>query len=276
MTASTVPYDILALDVDGTLVGTTGEISPRLLAALQEAQARGIGVCLCTGRPLRATQRYLEALGTRIPPVTFNGALVPSPDGGEPLVAAALPWELVQELIAEAQENGDYIELHTAERYYVERLGLAGEYQARKFGYDPIVGPFPDLRDEPILKAQFAARSEAQRTCLVRLSERLAGRAAFDWGVSPGFDGYLVSVLRRGVDKCASLGALLGALGVPWERVLAAGDSPSDLPYVQRAGYGVVMGNAPEAVRRQAPHLAPSVEEEGLSRILERVVLGRG
>lgn len=269
-------FDLLILDVDGTLVGEEGDPSPRLLAALREAQSRGIGICLCTGRPLRATQRYLQALDGAVPPVVFNGALVPSlVPGHVPLLCEPLPPECLAALVSHARAHGDYLELHTAEAYYVERLGKEGAYQGQKFGYGPLVGPFPTSWTEPILKAQFVVHTVAQQERLRALADALAEQMTFSWGVSPGYEGHFVNVMRRGVDKGAALDLLLVALGIPWKRVFAAGDSPSDLGYIRRAGYGLVMGNAPPQVRTQAPHLGRSVEEDGLALAIERVVLGK-
>jgi hydroxymethylpyrimidine pyrophosphatase-like HAD family hydrolase len=79
--------------------------------------------------------------------------------------------------------------------------------------------------------------------------------------------------MAAGVEKDTALDAVLATVGIPWERVLAAGDSPSDLGYVRRAGCGVILGNASAAVRAQAPYVAPPVAEDGLAQAVERWVL---
>ncbi len=73
-----------------------------------------------------------------------------------------------------------------------------------------------------------------------------------------------------GVSKETALNTLLAHLGISWRRVLAAGDSPSDLGYVKRAGLGVIMGNAPVEVRQAAPYVADSVEEDVLAKVIEQ------
>lgn len=268
------PFDLLALDVDGTLVGESGAISPRLRTALMRARECGVRICLCTGRPWAATQRYLDELEISTPPVVFNGALAPSLRGGEPLVHRPLPRAVVETLVAEARRCGDYLELHTAADLYIERLGAEGEYQQAKLGLRAITGPFEHLWEQaPILKAQYVIRSQEQRERIEALSRAMADRALFSWGVSPGFEGWFINVTQRGVEKSASLDVVLHGLGIRWERVLAAGDSPSDLAYVRRAGFGVIMGNAPKATLDQAPHVAPSVDEDGLAQVIEQRVL---
>ena len=267
-------YDLLALDVDGTLIGEDHELSLRLRLALDLAHERGTHIVLCTGRPLAATLPLWESLHLATPPVVFNGALVPALDGGEPLVCQPLPGEALSLLIQHALTYDDFLEVHTARDCYVHRLGFEGRYQRTKLRIQSVVSPLDKLHlEEPVLKAQYVIRTEEQRQRIVALGPRIAPWAELSWGVSPGFDGHFVNVMRAGVDKSVALDRLLAALSIPWSRVFAAGDSPSDLSYVNRAGYGVIMGNAPEAVRRQAPHVAPSVAEDGLAKVLESVVL---
>ena len=44
-------YQLLALDLDGTLTNSEKVISPRTLSALQAAQAKGVKIVLASGRP---------------------------------------------------------------------------------------------------------------------------------------------------------------------------------------------------------------------------------
>ena len=54
-------FDLLALDVDGTLVGSDPGIARRVLQVLRRVRERRMRICLCTARALAATQRYLGA-----------------------------------------------------------------------------------------------------------------------------------------------------------------------------------------------------------------------
>ena len=264
---------LLALDVDGTLVGETPEISPTVRHMVMRTQQAGIHICLCTGRSLAATRRYLDELQIKTPPVVFNGALVPDLRGQTALVKRTLPVALVKHLIARSREHDLYLELHTQNGFRVERLGLEGERQVEKLGIVPVVGPFGDLAHSAyILKAQFVTHTTEQKDAVIALGRELGSQAMLSWGVSPGFEGHFINIMQPGVDKQSSLDTLLTALHISWDDVFAAGDSPSDLGYIQRAGCGVVMGNAPEAVRREAPRLAGHVEQDGLAHAIARYV----
>ena len=48
-------YRLLALDIDGTLIGSEERVSAEVVAALHAAVRAGIGVCLATGRSYAET-----------------------------------------------------------------------------------------------------------------------------------------------------------------------------------------------------------------------------
>ena len=271
-------FQLLALDVDGTLVGESLVISGRLQETLSRAKHRGIRICLCTGRPLAATERYRRALGVTTPPVVFNGALVPSlVENQPPLVCQPLKVEAIQSLVDQAMACGDYLELHAATTCYISREGPEAEFQREKLGITPVLGFESDdglvWERERLLKAQFVIHGREQVERLLEWETTVSKALVLSWAVSPAYDGHFVNVMRPGVDKASSLEVLLGTLGIPWERVFAAGDSLSDLAYVQRAGCGLIMGDAAEAVRVQAPHVCLPVEQDGLARAIEEYVL---
>ncbi len=132
----------LALDLDGTILPSDGSVSPRLRAALRRATDNGIRVCLCTGRPLAATQEYAKALDPTTPPIVFNGALVPSPDGGPDIYHRALEPTIVQRLVDYGREHRLHLELHTLKECIIESEGPIAAFQRQKFHRELIVRPF--------------------------------------------------------------------------------------------------------------------------------------
>jgi HAD superfamily hydrolase (TIGR01484 family) len=132
-------FDLLALDVDGTLLDERHQVSPGLRTELDRARELGVRLCLCTGRPYAAIMPLLHDLQISTQPVVFNGALVPYLDDSEPLVSKPLHPRAVQQLIEIAHLTGFYLELHTATHCHVERMGFEGEWQMQKLGIEPIV-----------------------------------------------------------------------------------------------------------------------------------------
>ena len=66
-------YQLLAIDIDGTLVNSRDELTPGTRAALVRAGEAGIHVVLATGRRYSLTLHLVQPLGIDVPLVTASG-----------------------------------------------------------------------------------------------------------------------------------------------------------------------------------------------------------
>ncbi len=62
-----MPLAMIALDLDGTLLGPDGRIRPGTIAALSAAAAAGVEVVLVTGRHHSVTRPYQDELRSSRP-----------------------------------------------------------------------------------------------------------------------------------------------------------------------------------------------------------------
>jgi HAD superfamily hydrolase (TIGR01484 family) len=69
-------YELLVLDIDGTLVPEDKVVPPGVVAAIAAARARGVRVCLATGRMWTSARKYIEVVGADPPAILFNGGLL--------------------------------------------------------------------------------------------------------------------------------------------------------------------------------------------------------
>src|SRR5207253_10191410 len=66
-------YKLLVLDVDGTLLTSQAQISPRTRAALDRARKAGMAISLATGRRLATVRPQLADLGITLPVILQSG-----------------------------------------------------------------------------------------------------------------------------------------------------------------------------------------------------------
>src|SRR5258706_1874646 len=69
-------YRMIAIDLDGTLLGPDGTVSPRAKAAVHKALAAGLLVCFATGRNFTESQMVLDAVEHYDTAVFLGGAMV--------------------------------------------------------------------------------------------------------------------------------------------------------------------------------------------------------
>ena len=84
---------------------------------------------------------------------------------------------------------------------------------------------------------------------------------------------WAVDFTSEGVDKAAAARVLASMIGIQPDQFAAAGDSYNDLPMLRMAGLGIAMGGAPDEVKREADHVAPTVEEDGLAVAIDEFIL---
>jgi hydroxymethylpyrimidine pyrophosphatase-like HAD family hydrolase len=111
---------LIGIDVDGTLVGSSGVIHPRVWEAAERARAAGIHLTLCSGRPAFALALdYAKRLDPQGWHVFQNGASIVHL-GTKQSQSVRLPSECVTALIAEARATGEVLELYSDSDYAVE------------------------------------------------------------------------------------------------------------------------------------------------------------
>jgi hypothetical protein len=272
------PIGLIALDLDGTLIGEDLVLGKRTLRAIAAARARGVAVSIVTGRMTTSARPYARTLGLVDPIVAYQGALVRElppaehdPRLGRILAHRPLAPDAARDVIAWAKTVG--IEPHVN---HLERFVIAAD-DPRAEDYSSFLGAraeiVPDLSAWlrfPVSKviAVAAATEPIPESILAEGRRRFAGRAEVTIS-HPRF----LEFLAPGVSKLVGVRHLARRARVPLERVLAIGDQFNDLEMISGVGHGAAMATAPPRVRAAGRYVAPSVAEEGAAELIERLVL---
>jgi len=267
---------LVALDLDGTLIGDDLRLPPRTVATIRAVVARGVHVALVTGRMTSSALPYARELGLRAPLVGLPGALVremPAPGSarlGRLLLHRPLPGDVARDAMAWCRAAGLKPHVNHLEKMVVPAADEgAQDYSRWNFGRVVLV---PDLEAwirGPVTKIIAVGLPPLADQALERARADFAGRA--DATVShPMF----LEFLAPGVNKGRAVRFLARRLGVDLRDALAIGDQRNDVEMIAEVGMGVAMGGAPAAVRAAARMVAPPLAEEGAAQVLEDLVLG--
>lgn len=256
---------LVGIDVDGTLVGSSGVVDERNWRAAQRLRESGVHLALCSGRPAFGIAReYAERLDPDGWHVFQNGASVVRLADGRSR-STPLADGLVAGFAQEARETGRILELYSDGDYVVERDEAWSCQHAELLGLPYRPRPFESL-EPPVVRAQWLLPRELADEWRGRRDERLEV-ALSSSPLMP--DTTFVGITPRGVCKGSALQSIAEALGIAMAEVMYVGDAGNDLSAMQRVGYPVAMGNADEDVRRAARHVVGSVEHAGLAEALE-------
>jgi Cof subfamily protein (haloacid dehalogenase superfamily) len=270
------PYRLLVVDVDGTLAGAGGSVSPGVVAAVRAAEAAGVRVALSTGRTVLACRPFLDELPMRGPHIFFDGGLVLDPAIDAPVLLRQVDPDAAAAALAFGQAAGLTVELYTRDGYYVRAITPEVEAHAILQRCAPTVADLAGvLAGGAVIKAEFVVRTDAAVAAVRAFEPTVADRLRFSWATAPGLPDFtFVNVVAPGVSKGEAMRRIIDHLGLSPAAVVAVGDSANDLPMFAVAGLAVAMGNAPAAIQQAAHLVTGTVEEDGLAAVIRQRVLG--
>jgi hydroxymethylpyrimidine pyrophosphatase-like HAD family hydrolase len=271
---------LVASDVDGTLLDPADQISERTRAAVHRVLAAGVPFVLVTGRPPRWIPPIVEQLGHAGPAVCANGAVLYDAASDQVSYTVTLdPMQLrdAANVVATALPGAKLaVELPTGSAAVngADQFLAEPGYTHPWPGADSVDAPRDVLLGRPAIKLlvrQSGASSDVMAAAVRELLGPRSGtqsKAPLDVTYSTGYG--LIELSAPGVTKGTGLARLAGELGIAPADVLALGDMPNDLPMLRWAGYGVAMANAHPAVLESADEITARNSEDGLALILER------
>ncbi|MEV0586399.1 Cof-type HAD-IIB family hydrolase [Nonomuraea sp. NPDC050310] len=255
---------LVATDLDGTLLDSARQVSPRTRAALQRAAAAGAQIVIITARPPRNILAIAEQAGVGGLALCSNGAL--RYDLTAKTVTAASPLEpatvgKLRDLLREALPDPLFA-IETGHGVLMEP------------GY-PVLVPedAPNRRHVADLWAETEPVAKLLVRCEGHTSDELftAATAAVGELAEITYSGIssVLEISAPGVTKATALAALCAELGIAPEQVVAFGDMPNDLAVLAFAGHGYAMANSHPSVLAAIPRHTLSNDEDGVAAVLE-------
>ncbi len=273
---------MIAVDMDGTLLGSDGHVSARNLAALQAAERAGIEVVVATGRRHCYAMRQLRGLNLREENalVSSNGTVTRT-IGARLLERTLMQPDTAQWLCGHIEEfrnalvitfdmvgsDGEDARGALVVEHLEELNGSIGKWMAANEPYIEHVIPIEKaLEAEAPIQMMLCGTIERMRRAEARLLEHPGVSAV---GVNPEEhtsrteitlhrteyperDLSIVDILPAGCSKGSALLRLATNRGVKAEEILAIGDNWNDVSMLEMAGRTVLMGNAPDDLKLTA------------------------
>lgn len=281
---------LLALDLDGTLLDSRGQISERNHLAIQNARDNGVSVALVTGRRFRDSQPIALKLGLDVPLISHNGALTKHAATLQtvsvlplPLPAARHALRIGRQAGADALLSDDHEGLgilvydhlrgdnSAAQRYVSWARRIHGEEGAHAVQQ---VGSLEAYLDHEPIHLAFSGNCAEMDQLEETLKSELGASVKILGTKYPEQDFTLLDVLNPEASKGAGVAAAATELGATRDEIMAIGDNYNDLEMLLFAGTGVVMANAPLTLREIGGlHPTASNIEDGVALAIEEFIL---
>jgi Cof subfamily protein (haloacid dehalogenase superfamily) len=256
---------LAGLDLDGTLLNERYELTPAVIQAFSCAVQAKLQVVVITGRDRLSAMPFLKQLGAEQTAITSGGAQIWL--NGDLVSQASFTSQQIRDILAVGlqHEAGMFVDQpqqtwRYGARYYTNLYGHVSDSIDIENGealLDPLPFKVSLIQEPPVLSL-----------IRTRLTEMHPG-----FTITSPFS-QVLDVNPEGGNKGAALTRLASLLDIALSQTAVAGDSENDLSMFAIAGLTYAMGNATEALRACADHVAPANDEEGvvwaLSNIMER------
>ncbi|HEY4441432.1 MAG TPA: Cof-type HAD-IIB family hydrolase [Candidatus Elarobacter sp.] len=268
---SSTAIRLVALDLDGTLVGEDLVVRPRVKAAVAKAKELGVAVTIVTGRMFAAARPYANELGITGPIVCYQGAAIFEAGSGTELREVPVQPDVTKTVLDWAHEHGVHAQCYADDKLYVEQINRFSKRYTDLARVEPHL--VPSLRDafaqKPTIKIVLVDDPERSEQHIVALRALLGDRAYL---TRSHVD--FVEVIDPHVNKGEALAFVAQRYGVALDATMAVGDAWNDVPLLDAAAVGVAMGSGPPELLARADAVVGDVAHDGVAEAIERYVLG--
>ncbi len=267
----------VCVDVDGTLIGSSGVPSDAVMETIGHALSKGQQLVLSTARgAMGPTLRYAEMLNPNGWHIFHSGGAL-FHTGSDEIVEHAIPQGIVDLALEVSQENNWALEFYSARDYRVGDLtGSAATLHhtgepalavahSKMLGVEHVSGAPSDLSGG-IVRVQFVV----EESSLSEVQEAMSGFGKLTAATSPALPGAaFISITAEGVDKGSAISYLASVMGIDLADVMMVGDGLNDLDALEVVGHPVAMGNAHADVISCSEYVVKHVDKNGLCEAIE-------
>lgn len=289
-------YKLMAIDLDGTLLNSFGEVSEETKKALKKAKEQGTEIVLASGRPISSTESLAIELGVDNYLISGNGAAVYDIKNQKILYDRFLTKEQVLNIAKMCEENSFFYNVYTEDEviasslnynvlfYHKENIKKIEEKRTHINVVQNIAEYIEQSGKEKFLKITVCDESQFIFNSIMKRLKAIDGIDVLEVAymskkkIKSGTEDidiqyYYTEITNENVNKWTAIEFLLEKLNIAKEDVIAIGDNVNDKEMIEEAGLGVVMGNSNPKMKEIADKIVADNNSEGVLEAINKYVL---
>lgn len=289
-------YKLMAIDLDGTLLNTYGEVSEKTREALIKAKNSGTEVVLASGRPISSTESLAIELGVDNYLISGNGAAVYDIKNQKVIYDRFLTKEQVLRIAKLCEENSFFYNVYTEDEviasslnynvlfYHKENVKKIEEKRTHINIVQNIAEYIEQSGKDKFLKITVCDESQFIFNSIMKRLKEIDGIDVLEVAymsrkkIKSGTDDvdiqyFYTEITNKNVNKWSAIEFLLNKLQIQKEEVITIGDNINDKEMIENAGLGVVMGNSNPKMKEIANEIVADNNSEGVLEALNKFVL---
>lgn len=286
-------YKLVAVDLDGTMLDSYGQVTENTKAVIQKTIEKGTDVIIASGRPIDSIKTIAKEIGSNKYFIAGNGALIYDIQKDEILYEKYMKKEKVLEIIKICEENSIAYNVYTDKTilatslkynvlyYHKENLKKQEEKRTHINIVENMYEYIKKMDEEKFLKITICDDSKTVFQSIIRKLEKVKdieildvshmSRKIIEQGTeSIPIEYYYTEISSKDVDKWYAIEFLMQKLNLKKEEIVAIGDNVNDKKMIEQAGLGIAMGQSMPKLKELADYITSSNTEEGVAKALEK------
>lgn len=286
-------YKLVAIDLDGTLLNSYGEISNENMEAIKKAKKSGAKVVLTSGRANSAIENFACEIGADEYMISGNGAAIYDLQKRETIYNKYLSKEKILDIIEICEQNSMYYNVYTERSvitkslnyntlyYHSENQEKSEEKQTKIDIVENIPEYIKKIENKNFLKITVCDNDKNIFRGIINILKKdrsidvlevsHMSRKLIKYGTEEKLIEYFYTeISNKNVNKWSALEFLMKHCEINRKEVMAIGDNINDIEMIQNAGLGIAMGNSSPKIKEIADEITISNDENGVAKVLQK------
>lgn len=288
-------YKLVAIDLDGTLLNSYGEVSENTKNEIKKAIENGVEVVLASGRPVSSVEDLANEIGANHYLISGNGAIVYDMQKKQVVYDKFLSKEQVLNIVKICEENSIYYNIYTENEvltkslnyntlfYYSENTHKQEEKRTNINILTDVYDYVLKADNQKYLKVTVCDQSQIVFGSIIKKLRMIEDIDVLDVShmsrklIKTGTEELLVEycyteITNKNVNKWTAIEYIMQEMSINKEEVMALGDNTNDKEMIEEAGLGIAMGNSTQIIKDIADDQVSTNNEEGVSEALKKYI----
>jgi hypothetical protein len=288
-------YKLVAVDLDGTMLNSYGEVTDKTRRIIKEKMNNGTEVVIASGRSIDSIKSIAEDVKSSKYIIAGNGAVVYDRKDDKILYEKYIPKNKALDIIKICEENSIYYNVYTNKSiiadslrynvlyYYKENLKKEESKKTHITLVENIEKYINEMQNEKIMKIFICDITKSVFNSILKKFENIEDIEVLDIShmsrkvITHGteeipIEYYYTEISMENVDKWYAIQFLIEKLGIEKQEVMTIGDNTNDKKMIEEAGLGVAMKGSTPVVTEIADYITDDNNNDGVAKAIEKFV----
>ena len=289
-------YKLIAIDLDGTLLNSYGNVSNIDKEQIKKAVEKGVEVVLTSGRVTNSVENIAREVGADKYLISGNGSTIFDFKENKPIYDRFIERNKVLQIIKLCEENSIYYNIYTDDMIIAQSLNYnvlfyhsenSRKPEGKKTNINIVKNIYEYVKEKEDLKISKITVCDESNIIFPRILEKIKKIKNIDVLevahmsrkiIKSGTEEYNIKyyyseISSQNVNKWSAIQFLINKLGIQEENVIAIGDNMNDISMIKNAGLGVAMENSAPVVKKIADIVTKNNNENGVGEVIKNYIL---